>query len=579
VVMWSLGNEAGYGNAFMKMREAARAADPQLRPIHYADMNLAADMDSQTYPTTTWLLQHIAGKAVRKGEHGEIGSPEQHGPYPSGRAFVTNEYAHAQANSLGNLQDYWDIFEKYPMLLGGFIWEWSDQALYKTDENGKRFFAYGGDFGDFPNDSYFCLKGLVAADRIPRPQYYEAKKVLQYVKVTAEDIENGRIRIQNKYSYTSLDTLDADWKLEEDGIVIKQGKFNSLNIGPGKTAAVSVPWGKVQWKNTAEYFLTVQFHLQKNTYWANAGFVVAADQIQVPVPVKMQLRDPRSAKWTKQDDDWIAKANGTTVTVDGKTGLIKSILGGSKEYLSGPLYPNFWRAPLDNDIGWKTPVKMAPWKEAGSHAEVKSLEPSTSDVGSSLCVDFHIPVQGTELRIVYSVLNNGQVSINLDLNTDKTTPEMPRIGFQFAIPAAYSQIKWYGRGPQENYFDRKTGAFVGLYQANVNDWITPYVRPQENANRTDVRWAEFTDSNGKGLEIHHLDNTPFAISAWPYSEKDLETATHNQLLPHRDFITVNVDGWQMGVGGDISWGLPVHPEYRMIAKGKYEYSFYLKPME
>jgi beta-galactosidase len=176
VVMWSLGNEAGYGNDFMSMREAARADDPQLRPIHYADMNLAADVDSQTYPTTEWLLQDVQGKAVRKGEGREIGLVEQHGPYPTGKPFVANEYAHAQANSLGNLQDYWDVYEKYPMLLGGFIWEWVDQTVYKTNADGKRFFAYGGDFGDQPNDDRFCAKGLVSADRIPGRNIMRRKK-------------------------------------------------------------------------------------------------------------------------------------------------------------------------------------------------------------------------------------------------------------------------------------------------------------------------------------------------------------------------------------------------------------------
>jgi beta-galactosidase len=576
VVMWSLGNEAGYGNAFMKMREAARAADPQLRPIHYADMNLAADMDSQTYPTTTWLLQHVAGKAIRKGEHGEIGSPEQHGPYPSGKAFVTNEYAHAQANSLGNLQDYWDIFEKYPMLLGGFIWEWSDQALYKTDANGKRFFAYGGDFGDFPNDGRFCLKGLVSADRIPRPQYYEAKKVLQYVGITS-DLANGRIRIKNKYGYTSLAAFDADWRIEEDGVVIKHGTLDTLKIQPGETGSAPIPLGNIQWKPGSEYFLTVQFHLRKSTLWANAGDVVAYEQLAIPTQSKTTV-ESAGVKWTKSGNDWIARANNTILTVDGKTGILKSCVAGGKEYLAGPLYPNFWRAPTDNDIGWKVPVNMAEWKDAGTHAELKKLELIATGTGMQLVGSYHLPVTATDFHIIYSLLTDGKVFIDLFLDVSKTTPEMPRIGFQFAIPGAYNQIKWYGRGPQENYLDRKTGALVGIYHSTVDQWITPYVRPQENANRCDIRQAEFTDANGKGLQIQYTDRL-LGISAWPYSENDLETATHNHLLPHRDFVTVNVDGWQMGVGGDISWGLPVHPEYRMLAKGRYEYSFYLKPIE
>ncbi|HVE16789.1 MAG TPA: glycoside hydrolase family 2 TIM barrel-domain containing protein, partial [Chthoniobacterales bacterium] len=241
VVMWSLGNEAGYGNDFYAMREAAHAADPQLRPIHYADMNLAADMDSQTYPTTEWLLQHVAGKAVRKGEHGESSNIDQHGPYPSGKGFVTNEYAHAQANSLGNLQDYWDVFKKYPMLWGGFVWEWNDQAVYKTDADGKRFLAYGGDFGDWPNDSRFCLKGMVSAERIPRPHYWEAKKVFQWIDVVPDDIAKGRIKIRNEYYFTPLSAFDADWTLEEDGRSITKGKLPGLNLPPGQETTVTVP--------------------------------------------------------------------------------------------------------------------------------------------------------------------------------------------------------------------------------------------------------------------------------------------------------------------------------------------------
>jgi beta-galactosidase len=576
VVMWSLGNEAGYGNAFMKMREAARAADPQLRPIHYADMNLAADMDSQTYPTTTWLEQHVAGKAVRKGEHGELGTVAQHGPYPSGKAFVANEYAHAQANSLGNLQDYWDVFEKYPMLLGGFIWEWSDQALYKTDENGKRFFAYGGDFGDFPNDGRFCLKGLVSADRIPRPQYYEAKKVLQYISVVL-DTAIGGVGIKNKYGFTPLDSFDAEWRIEEDGTIIKRGKLDTLKIQPGNTASVPIPWGDIQWKPGAEYFITLQFRLRKNTLWANAGDVVAYEQLQIPNQHKAAA-ETGSVKWSKSGDDWIAQANGTTLTVDGKTGLVKSFIHEGKEYLAGPLHPNFWRAPTDNDIGWKVPVNMAVWKDAGAHAELKKLELVTTSTGTQLLGSFNLPVTATDFYIIYSLLTDGKAFIDLSLDVGKGTPEMPRIGFQFAVPATFNQVKWHGRGPQENYWDRKTGALVGIYRSTVDDWITPYVRPQQNSDRTDIRWAEFTDAKGNGLQIQYITKL-LQISAWPYSENDLETTTHNNLLPHRDFVTVNVDGWQMGIGGDISWGLPVHPEYRMIDKGKYEYSFYLKPVK
>jgi beta-galactosidase len=592
VVMWSLGNEAGYGNAFMKMREVTRIADPQQRPIHYADMNLAADMDSQTYPTIEWLHQHVAGKAIRKGEHGETGSPEQNGPYPSGKAFVANEYAHAQANSLGNFQDYWDVYEKYPMLLGGFIWEWSDQALYKTNPQGKRTLVYGGDFGDFPNDGRSCLKGLVSSDRVPRPHYYEAKKVQQYIKVFPEHLaDGGRITIQNNYSFISLDAFDAAWQLEENGVLLQQGPLKGLNITPGNAAVAKIPWdwGKIKRKPGAEYYLTIKFSLRKATPWADSGFVVANEQLLIPLPAMSNAASAgknadgadknvpgsgQPAEWVRSGSDWTAAANGTLLRVDGNTGLLKSFSVAGKEYLAGPVRPNFWRAPLDNDIGWKAPVNMAPWKEAGNRATLQKLETISTPDGMLLRASFQLPVEATQLHLSYRLLTDGRARIDLDLDLGATAPELPRVGMQFAIPADLDQVQWYGRGPQENYLDRKTGALVGIYRSTVGDWITPYVRPQENANRTDIRWARFTNMDKRGLQVQS-DSSLLAISAWPYSEQDLETATHNDQLPQRDFITVNVDGWQMGVGGDISWGLPVHNQYRLLAKGRYEYAFYL----
>jgi beta-galactosidase len=578
VVMWSLGNEAGYGSVFLEMRKAARAADPQLRPIHYADMNLAADLDSQTYPTTEWLLQDVQGKAVRKGEHGELGTVDQHGPYPTGKPFVANEYAHAQANSLGNLQDYWDVFEKYPMLLGGFIWEWVDQTVYKTNADGTRFFAYGGDFGDEPNNGYFCVKGLVSAERIQRPHYWEAQKVLQYITVTPVDAASGRVRIHNKYYFTSLDVFDADWILEENGNSIAAGKLDGINAKPGEEQIVTIPWGDPQWQAGSEYFLTVKFHLRDKTLWADAGQVVAWDQISIPAP-PAKVVTPSSGKVTlsKNGADWIASANGTTIRVDGQSGWLKSFSVGGSELLAAPLRPNFWRVPTDNDIGWKVPEKMGAWKDAVSKSKLQSLDAATTDDGAHITANFKLPVDSTNASLTYILHGDGTLHVELQLELVKASPELPRIGVTFAMPETYDGIRWFGRGPQETYWDRKTGAAVGLYQTTVSDWITPYVRPQENANRTDVRWIEFANADGIGFHVQ-AGKPLLGVSAWPYSAEDLETTTHNNLLPRRDFITVNLDGWQMGVGGDISWGLPVHNKYRILSKGKYDFSFDFCPL-
>jgi beta-galactosidase len=576
VIIWSLGNEAGYGSDFMAMRETARAADPQLRPIHYADMNRAADFDSQTYPTTTWLLQHVNGKAIRTGEHGELGTIEQHGPYPSGKPFIANEYAHAQANSLGNLQDYWDVFEKYPMLLGGFIWEWADQSLYKTDAAGKTFFAYGGDFGDQPNDNFRCIKGLVSGDRIPRPHYWEGKKVFQYIKVTDDDIAHGNVRFRNKYFYTSLTGFTADWVLEENGIAIAKGPLTIPNLKAGEEKGITIPWGKPTWKPGAEYFVTIKFRLRSNTLWANAGHVVAWDQLPVKAPL-VAKKDPVDEKvsFTKDASGWTASVKSASIKVDSKTGWLSSYITNGHENLAAPLMPNFWRVPTDNDIGWNVPKNMGPWKDALEKGELQYVKQMPLGDSGYLMATIKLPMDSTFVSMLYTLHEDGRVEINMMMRMGKKAPEIPRIGLTFGVAADQDKINWFGRGPQENYRDRKTGYAIGLYQSTVNSWITDYVRPQDNANRTDVRHISFTNAKGSGIRVTGIGNV-FGVTAWPYTQQDLETTTHDYQLPHRDFITINIDGQQMGIGGDISWGLPVHKAYRILEKGMYAFMVELK---
>jgi beta-galactosidase len=277
--------------------------------------------------------------------------------------------------------------------------------------------------------------------------------------------------------------------------------------------------------------------------------------------------------------------------VEGEHGWLKSYSVGGVEQLAAPLRPNFWRAPTDNDLGWTKNIKQGgglwtDWKEAALNGQLGSLEGSSVPEGAQIQAEMKFPL-GLESaegqltaagRMIYVLKgdNSLQIKMSLDLGGDAKISEIPRVGVQFAIPEKNKNIHWFGRGPQETYRDRKTGAAVGLYQSTVSDWITHYVRPQENSNRTDVHWIEFLDEKGKGLELHDT-GTPFAITAWPYTQEDLESTSHDYLLPRRESITVNVDGFQIGIGGDTSWGLPVHDQYRLKDKGKYEFSFELVP--
>jgi beta-galactosidase len=579
VVIWSEGNEAGYGKAFLAMRDAALAADPQHRPIHNADMNRAADIDSQTYPTPQWLLQHVAGKAIRRGDASSAAALlEQHGPYPSGKPFLMNEYAHAHANSLGNFQDYWDVIEKYPMLIGGLIWEWVDLTPYKTGPDGRRHFVYGGDFGEQPNDAAFCCKGMVTADRIPRPHYWEAKKVYQYIKVRPEDIAQGRIRLRNNYDFTRLSAFAGEWVLEENGRSLRHGKLKLPDLAPGDEQSLMIPWGKPAFRAGAEYFLTVRFRLPKDLSWADAGHIVAAEQIPVAAPAEVvALPGTNRADIILNQDGrgWIAEANGCAMRVDSR-GWLMSYKSDGRECLTSPLRLNFWRVPTDNDNGWKAPQLMAVWKDAALKAELLSLDGAAT--GKIACIAAEWKLSGSSrAQVLYRLHGDGTLRIDVELKPDPNGPELPRVGVSFAIPGTWDRLRWFGRGPQENYLDRHTAAFVGLYRSTVSDWITHYVRPQENANRTDLRWIEFTGANGQGLRIK-AEGQPTGVSAWPYSAADLGEAKHDYELPRRDFITVNVDGRQMGVGGDNSWGLPVHEEYRLPPKSKYVFAFSLSPL-
>jgi beta-galactosidase len=219
---------------------------------------------------------------------------------------------------------------------------------------------------------------------------------------------------------------------------------------------------------------------------------------------------------------------------------------------------------------------MAVWKDAGLNGELHPLVAVATDEGARITSELKLPGGASRVRLIHLLRGDGTLRVEMELEPDANGPELPRVGLSFAIPGQWDRLRWFGRGPQENYWDRHTAAFVGLYQSTVGDWITHYVRPQENANRTDVRWIEFTGSDGTGLRMK-AEGKPFGVSAWPYSAADLAEAKHDHELPRRDSITVNVDGWQMGVGGDNSWGLPVHEEYRIPPKGKYRFALNLEP--
>jgi len=575
VLMWSLGNEAGYGNTFMAMREVARENDPELRLIQYADMNIAADFDSQTYPTIEWLKQHLQGKAVRKGERGESTNEEQHGKYPSGKPFMMNEYAHAMGNSLGNFDDYWKLIYENDILVGGFVWDWVDQALYKNPKNRAEGFVYGGDFGDYPNNGNFCINGLIGADRVPHPHYYELQKVYQPVSFKMNSINPLSIEIENRQLATNLNEYDLSFELIENGEVVSGGKLPSPDIAPLHKKEFKM-LNDIKYNRDKECFIKFMFSLKTDCLWASKGHVVAWEQFQLTSQNTNQWQKPVDLLSQFVEFDTLhgvsVQGKNFEVKIDETTGLISEYSFNGKPLIQDKVRFNFWRALTDNDLGWKVDQKMKVWENEGEQFLLKEFKTEVTEDNRIVQTSRYIfknTQSNAEIR--HTIDPDGGIQIDFELIVPENATNIPRVGLQFEIDKNLSDIEWYGRGPHENYIDRKTSAAVGIYRSTTEEFITPYVRPQENANRCDVRWISFGNYSNRIL-FSAVNGKYFSASAWPYSQVTLSQSTHDFELSECSFTTVNIDCAQMGVGGDNSWGLPVLPQYQ-LKPGKYNYSF------
>lgn len=560
IIIWSLGNEAGHGENFKAMIKHIRQID-RTRPIHYRQMNSAVDMDSMTYRTPEW----IAIRATIKPD----------------KPFLLNEYVHAMGNSMGNLQEYWDEIEKYPALIGGFIWDWVDQGLLKTSPSGVEYWAYGGDYGDIPNDNNFCINGVVQPDRKPNPSLYEVKKVYQYVKVHPIDLLAGKVRIQNKYDFLDLSFLDINWQLSADGVVIQSGELPKLPLPPKTSRQETIPFTKPQLKPGTEYWLKLTFTLAESTSWAGAGHTLAWDQFKIPfdvgVPKVLAVEDMPAIDLKEKPDKYIVTGADFVLSIDKRKGAIDAFDYKGEALISSPLVPNFWRVPNDNDRGERFPKKVKIWKTAGpnrrvTRINVKHSEPQVVRID----VEVKLPVNNSICKYSYTVYGSGDVVIESKIGIGMKAPELPRFGMQMQMPSRFDTVTWFGRGPHETYWDRKTSGAIGLYSGPVKEQIHNYVRPQENGNKTDVRWLTLTDKNGLGLFVAGMDVINFSV--WPYTMKDLEKATHDYLLPTRDNITVNLDYRQRGVGGNNSWGYTPLDKYRLFDKS-YSYKFLIRPID
>ncbi|MCG8451435.1 MAG: DUF4981 domain-containing protein [Pirellulales bacterium] len=562
VIIWSLGNEAGNGVNFFTTYEWIKGRDSS-RPVQYEQAYFKfpnTDIRCPMYATIDRIVKYAQAE------------PD--------RPLILCEYAHAMGNSVGNLQEYWTAIESHDALQGGFIRDWVDQGLLKQDEQRREFWAYGGDYGDTPNDGNFCCNGLVRPDRSPNPSLMETKKVYQFIKVTPVDLAAGKVKVHNKYAFVTLDFVELQWRVEVDGTVVESGRLTDLDVQPGEERIVSIPFVAPHLKPGQEAFLTTEFLLRSETPWAKQGHVVAWDQYPLPMaaPLPAAIDTTALAPLTVQENDSSIAVRGKNIAlkIGADSGAIESLTHAGAELVSAPLVPNYWRVPIDNDRGNKMPKRLGVWKQAGGKKEITDITvahpyPGVVNIRSS----WKLPAGDSEQHCDYTIFGNGDVLVEFQLEPVGELPHVPRVGMQMALPASLDRLTWFGRGPHESYWDRKTSAAVGLFSGGVAEMLHHYVRPQECGNRADVRWVVLQDKTGAGLMVIGQENINF--SAWPFTMNDLAQAKHIHELPRRETITLNIDHQQMGVGGDNSWGAKPHPEYLLPAR-PYTYAFVLRPV-
>lgn len=566
IVIWSLGNESFGGDNFVAMHDFLKKEDPSRLVhyegiFHYRESEAASDIESTMYIKPTDVEQYA------------LNDPK--------KPYILCEYSHAMGNSCGGLHLYWEVFEKYDILQGAFIWDWIDQAIQVKHADGSVHMAYGGDFGESPHDGNFCGNGLIFADGSVSPKLYEVKKCYQNVKFEAVDLEQGIYRVTNQNLFTDLAEYALSWEVTCSGKPAFKGSVE-LALPAGETTEISIPLScDVEGQPAGEYVLTLSLQLQKSTRWAEAGHEVAWHQFVLPMP-QPELEDHQSTtihnsvNVVEQAEQLLIQAADVSLQFNTTDGYLTSIQNKGNELLLEPVRPNFWRAVTDNDLGNKHPERCAIWKTAGASSTLTSFEWLKDGDDVIVRTSYQLPTEPvSSLLLDYKIGSDGSIEVFEELTPGTDLPEIPEIGLMFILDNRHDTISWYGRGPHENYWDRKTGARLGYFSGRIQDQFVPYIRPQECGNKTDVRFSSITSGiEGSGFRV---DGDPlFELNALPWTPTELEANDHIYKLPASDKTVVRVNYKQMGVGGDDSWGAPTHAEFTLPANQSYGFRFTIR---
>lgn len=595
IVMWSLGNESGKGPNHAAM--AAWTHDYDItRPVHYEP--------AQGNPRLDGYIDPLDPRYPKTVDHSHRYENPQDEPYvdvvsrfypgvftpkflvdqkKDTRPILFVEYSHSMGNSTGNLKELWDEFRSTSRVIGGCIWDLKDQGLLRKDpKTGQEYYGYGGDFGEKKHDGNFNINGLIASDGRPKAALYENKWIYQPVEVIRVYTKNThggtQILVKNRQSVNSLEEYIPVLKIIENGNTIKVQKLTPLQLNPGAETVLNIQSYLPKMKKDAEYFLNIEFQLSKDEFWASKGFAVATDQFLLQKKTALVLAEAKQ-KEKLSESKYTYTISGTdfSISIAKDNGALSSYLYKGKEQVKAPLLPNFTRALTDNDRkGWKPHKVLKQWFAVKPVLKNCLVEQSAS--GIKISSEYEVIKDSAQVKVVYNINGDGIVKVDYQLKASAQLPNIPRIGMQMGINNDFNQISWYGKGELENYCDRSFGFTVGNYSLPIAKFIEPYVMPQENANRTEVRWMAFTTpAQNRGL-LFVKDTKVLNMSAWPYTQQNLNEAKHTYDLVNPGFLTANIDLMQMGVGGNDSWSPVAAPlEKYQIPSGDYHYSFYLVP--
>jgi beta-galactosidase len=546
VIIWSLGNECGSGGSnFRAILQAINKID-NTRPTHYQGFGIGAknpaDIDSEMYTDLDNLVKHATDNTLTK-------------------PFYLCEYAHAMFNSMGSVSTYNELFDKYPSLLGGAIWEWQDQGIYNNRNPDHPIIAFGGGFGDFPNDHYFIHKGVVFSDRSPKPHYPELKHAYQWISVKAKDLNTGIVTIKNKYQFINLNGFNAKWEISEDGTPISSGNLTLGEIKPGDEQDVKIPY-LITPKPGAEYFLRVSFDLKNDEVWAKKGFEVASQQLILPVAtpaIKAELKGELS--YSDTDNIVMISCAGFSLQFDKSKGTFTKMEADGNNILrdnGGPML-HLWRAPHQKDDIWayndwvKYGLKNINWVVD----KVSSQRLSTNEA------EINVSLTGTgkegfvvHHEVIYTINSNGLIDVLNHVNFSNTPIVLARVGVRMLLSKALNKFDYLGRGPMENYADRKQGSDVGHYASSVPQQLTPYEKPMECGNHEDIRWARLLSDKGDGL-IVKKDSSFLQVSALPYSDEEMDTVQYRIDLPKSSGTVLCISHKTLGVGSNGCGPRPV----------------------